>query len=153
MVPPPPPTSVCLAARAGDWVVPETEGCASFHVQPGQREAVESLALLVFLAWEGVLGHRVEVPHEEDGKGASGEEQDGHPEAQLVYHLPNQHPVLDLLEGEDVVQGQDRAGNSGGSFSSWRGPTHRPIGTLVLGALGDEVASIHTFLDLWCQAG
>lgn len=60
----------------------------------GPEAAEEPLALM---GWEGVLGHRVEMAHEEDGQCADGEEQDGQPEAELVHHLPDPHPVLDLL--------------------------------------------------------
>lgn len=57
--------------------------------------------LLSFLAGEGVVGHGVEQPHQEDGQRSDGEEQDGRPEADFVHHLPDQHPVLHLLQGKE----------------------------------------------------
>lgn len=46
---------------------------------------------------EWKIWDRVEMSREEDGDRSDGEESHGHPETNLVNHLPNQYPALHFL--------------------------------------------------------
>lgn len=101
--------------RAENGTVPHTKRERGGEAVHGWPEAAEKP--LALLGGEGVLGHRVKVSHEEDGQGADGKEQDGQPEAELVNHLSDQHPVLHLLGGG---RGKGQRGGAGGQlFWSW----------------------------------